>query len=165
MRLHLTALLCAALLCTPSIAAAFATYTAEEQAAKDSLIAGAISTGLSTTGGVSSSLWDAIAPAFGQLDRYIRDNAVALQQDLQVGGGQTVDDLAQLFGVPVVQRPVFARLLRAHSAQLIPLTTIPREDPARTRRFILIIAAAMSHDPTMALGVERLLEAAQQAVK
>jgi hypothetical protein len=92
---------------------------------------------------ITSDVFDAV---LANTDHYIRENAVALQQDLQVGGGRTVDDLAQMFEVPPHRRAAFALGVRHRSAQLIPLTFNPKPDMERTRRFILLLGDA-AHAP------------------
>ena len=51
----------------------------------------------------------------------MRDNAVAMQHDLHVGGGDTIRDLAVAFGVPDGEFDDFARLLHDNRSRLAPL--------------------------------------------
>lgn len=98
---------------------------------------------------ITSDVFNAV---LANTDHYIRENAVALQQDLQVGGGRTIDDLAQMFDIPPQRRAAFARGLRQRHAQLIPLTFNPKPDMERTRRFILLLGeAAQAPQSTMSM--------------
>jgi hypothetical protein len=105
---------------------------------------------LTTVGGIISSTTGLFSSILGQLDGYIRDNAVALQQDLQIGGGHTADDLAQIFGVPDQHRAAFGLALRQRADQLVPLTRIEGRDMQRTTTFALIIIDAMRQDHRLA---------------
>jgi hypothetical protein len=97
----------------------------------------------SILGGVSSTL-GLTGSIFGQVDQYIRDNAVALQQDLQVGGGDTVNDLAQMFSIPPEHHAMFGQILRQHRAQLVPLTANLNPDLDRARAFVTIVVEGMA---------------------
>jgi hypothetical protein len=142
----------------PSVAVA---QTTEEG---ESFLGGALSTTLlfifsplTTTGGIISSTTGLFSSVLGQLDHYIRENAVALQQDLRVGGGHSVDDLAQMFGVPEERRAAFAYGLRRHDDELVSLTRIEGANMERTRRFAFIVIDVMTADAVMAPIAHRLV--------
>lgn len=147
---HLVAAL--ALCLSPALA-----HAQDSSTSNDTALGGVVSTTttiiaapLTTVGGIISTTTGLFSSALGQLDGYIRDNAVALQQDLQVGGGHTADDLAQIFGVPAQHRAAFAQALRQRADKLVPLTRIEGRDMQRTTTFALIIIDAMRQDQRLA---------------
>jgi len=52
---------------------------------------------------------------------YMRDNAVAMQHDLHVGGGDTIRELAVAFGIPDAEFDDLAMLLHDNRGRLAPL--------------------------------------------
>lgn len=87
------------------------------------------------------------------LEQYIRHNSAALAQDIQVGGGDTVNDLANLFHIAPAQRHAFGALLRAQRAGIVPLTNPSKLNPERTRAFVQQIFGAMQQDARFASSV------------
>ena len=73
------------------------------------------------------------------LERYLRDNAVALHQEVGRGAGDTVADLADIFGVRAADRPLFARLLRQNRREVLDLIDPEHLDEARTKRFVALV--------------------------
>lgn len=81
--------------------------------------------GLTTTGilGVPMTTTRMLLPkglAFGQMVAYLKVNHRALEEDLLIGGGSAVDDLAFLVEVAEEDRAGFGRRLREHREELLP---------------------------------------------
>lgn len=87
------------------------------------------------------------------LDVYLDDNAVAVQQDLHLGGGAATADLARIFGVPSPGHEAFAQLLFEARHELSPLCAPPSDDLAsreRARAFAAHVFGAMAQHATLA---------------
>lgn len=80
---------------------------------------------------------------------YIRQNAVALKQDLTIGSGESVRDLAAVFKVGERDYESFARVLRERRDTLVPLTTVDRLDEERAEQFFREIARGMQGHPKL----------------
>ena len=80
------------------------------------------------------------------LETYLRDNAVALQHDLHVGGGHAVEDLARIFEIPDEEFGAFAQLLYENRADLVPLLDPHRLDRSAAREFAEFINGEMLSD-------------------
>jgi hypothetical protein len=80
------------------------------------------------------------------MEDYLEDNAVALQTDLRLGAGETVDDLALAFGVPEARRSDFGRVIRARRHELLELADPARLDRGRATRFIEVVLAAAASE-------------------
>lgn len=78
-----------------------------------------------------------------QVQRYLRQNAVAVQHDLYLGAGETTRDLAELFGVHREEYDAFARLLYDRRKVLAPLVEPGTVDSASARKFVEIITEAI----------------------
>jgi hypothetical protein len=76
------------------------------------------------------------------LERYLRNNAVALEGDLAFGAGDTIDDLAAVFRVPEMERARFGRALREHAGALMELADPARLDTFRAKQFALLARRA-----------------------
>lgn len=92
---------------------------------------------------------------------YLRDSSLQLAQDLSLGHGPVLDQLAGALQVPVTHRPTMRRLLREHRRELIELTrrelmTRPRAVQFATR-FLEIVRA----DADLASDLERLAASQQ----
>lgn len=82
--------------------------------------------------------------------QYMRHNAVALQQDMTLGGGRTMHDLAQLAGIAPEHRPAFARAVRRASPQLREILGDGGSfDRARLERFEQALRDAMRQDAAL----------------
>jgi hypothetical protein len=78
---------------------------------------------------------------------YIENNGLAMQQDITMGAGGTVDDLAEAFGVPESEHTAFGRALRARQADLVDLTDAREINEERAGEFIeQVNAAILSND-------------------
>lgn len=95
----------------------------------------AIGAGVSTTVGVPILL-TINQNEVSILQSYIGDHEHQLAQDIALGGGETVNDLAQLFGVPQDKRAQFAKALRRERRALMLA-----QDPSRDQveRFGLLV--------------------------
>jgi len=80
---------------------------------------------------------------------YIRKNAIALQHDLTVGGGESIDDLAVALRVDRADRGAFARMLHERRRELVPLTDLKRLDAERADRFFRTLLRGMESHPTL----------------
>ena len=101
---------------------------------------------------LSSSSTTTAETLFGSADhteRHLRANAVALQADISVGGGQAVEDLAALCGVTPADRPAFGRLLREHRQALVALVDPDALSTARAVAFADTIEQAMRQDQAL----------------
>ena len=73
-----------------------------------------------TTGGIILTVYGLTPKQRAQLlQHYMEHQRAQLGQDLAAGGGQAVEDLAQLFEVPPGQRAAFGAMLRAQRAALM----------------------------------------------
>lgn len=73
------------------------------------------------------------------LEHYLRDNAVALRQEISQGGGDTIADLADVFSIELDARARFATMLRRSRDELLPL--LEAVDAEAARRFVEIVSA------------------------
>ena len=83
------------------------------------------------------------------LERYMRDNAIALQHDLHIGGGETTADLAALFKIPEQHEAEFAEILYDYRHTLAPLAEPGHIDRASAREFGATIANGLLESDTM----------------
>ncbi|MGM0556555.1 MAG: DUF3015 family protein [Myxococcota bacterium] len=81
---------------------------------------------------------------------YIQNNGIAMQQDLTMGGGETVDDLAEAFGVSESKHEAFGRALRERREALVDLADARSVDEERAGRFIEEVNAAILADEQLA---------------
>jgi hypothetical protein len=77
------------------------------------------------------------------LEDYMRENAVALQHDLYMGGGDAARDLAVLFGVDEENMDEFAHILHEHRARLVTLVSQSEIDDAAVYEFADIVITEM----------------------
>ncbi len=81
------------------------------------------------------------------LQRYLRDNAVAIREDLGRGSGATFRDIAQVFGVADDDLPTFSRMLREHRRQVLDLVDPRTLDLRHTELFAeLVVREGAAHD-------------------
>ena len=78
------------------------------------------------------------------LQTYLNHNSVALQQDLFLGAGESITDLAQLFGVPEEDFSVFAAHLFEHRQELAALLAEGQVTEQETRYFVSVVSAGIS---------------------
>lgn len=87
---------------------------------------------------------------------YIENNSVALQQDITMGGGDTIDDLAESFGVPASEHAAFGRAMRSRRDVLMDLVDARTVDEERAGEFIEEVYAAMATDERLARQLVKL---------
>ena len=100
--------------------------------------------GVAIGAGVSTTLGVPILLTINQnevsiLQSYIGDHEHQLAQDISLGGGETVNDLAQLFGVPTNKRAQFAQALRRERRALMLAQDPTREQVERFGLLVLKI--------------------------
>lgn len=130
----------------------------------DGSFGGSTSTSTTTTSGVlitvgpilTTTLVASSGGSSAQMEQYMRHNATALQQDLNVGGGQTIKDLAQIFMVEPAQEQAFGHILRQHRASLVDLTQVDTLNQDRAGLFISTIIGAMKQDTRFNDSVAKL---------
>lgn len=155
------ALLAATVLLALGASPALAQDTTDDTTSDGGLFGASSSTSTTTALGVSVTVGPFItttlvaggAAKTSALEQYIRHNSAALAQDIQVGGGQTVNDLANLFHIAPSQRHAFGAMLRAQRHAIVPLTNPAQLDHARTRAFVQHILGAMQQDDRFAGSV------------
>ncbi|MEC9440958.1 MAG: DUF3015 family protein [Myxococcota bacterium] len=108
---------------------------------------GVVLTAVDGVSSTTSSTTDAIFDC-DQAQVYMDANAVALSQEITMGGGQTVTDLAGMAGIEPGDRAAFAKMLRTQHASLVPLLEdeVSRED---AEAFTRIISEAMKQDESL----------------
>lgn len=144
------ALVACSILATP----AFAQATDEEVAAGVTYLTSTSTSGLTTTvGGIILTVVLVNSGKKKALKWYIRDNAVALKQDVTMGGGATVADVAHLFGAPPEHLETFARALRSRRQQLVALVGTTPIDDERTEEFMETVWEAVADDEALADAV------------
>ncbi len=74
------------------------------------------------------------------LEPYLRENAVAVQQDISLGAGGAVEDLAVFYGVLPSEVAEFGGLLRDCRDELAPLIEPGEVDEASVRAFDRIVS-------------------------
>lgn len=87
----------------------------------------------------------AAAQEMSELERYMDENAVALQHDIHTGGGESARDLALLFAVSEENMEDFGGLLHENRRRLAPLAEPGAVDEAAAREFAGIVVAEMQH--------------------
>ncbi|MFU8807313.1 MAG: hypothetical protein ACNA8W_26120 [Bradymonadaceae bacterium] len=107
-----------------------------------------------TVGGIVLTVVLVMAASRSDVETYIRNNAVALQDDITVGGGDTAQDLAAAFQVPDEHLPLFAAMLRNHREELLPLTDLDQLNEERAGLFIDAIVAGMLESPELSAQFE-----------
>ena len=71
-----------------------------------------------------------------QMEKYLREHDVDLQQDLAVGAGATVADLASYLGIRSEALPSFGKLLRNNREELLAMADPKPLTPERAADFI-----------------------------
>ena len=78
-----------------------------------------------------------------QVEAYLRQNAVAVQHDLHVGGGETTRDLAAMFAIPDDELESFSEILYDNRQTLASLSQPGGVDSEGARQFRNIVIAEM----------------------
>ncbi len=90
------------------------------------------------------------------MEDYLRQNNVALHQEIPMGGGDTVADLGQLFQVDADQRAAFGELMRANRGLLLDLAEPSKLNEQRAALFMEAIIIAMEADERFEPSLKRL---------
>lgn len=107
-----------------------------------------------TVGGIVLTVVLVMGASKADVETYIRNNAVALQEDITLGGGATTRDLAAAFQVPDEHLPLFAAMLKEQRQELLPLTNVTLLNEERAGQFIDVILAGMIERPELAAQLE-----------
>lgn len=130
-------------------------------------VGGSTSTSTTTTTGIVLSVGPfitttTVAGAAGgsaSMEKYLRHNAVALQQDVRLGAGDTVTDLAQLFAVEPQHKAAFGKMLKANKTSLMPLMHTKTLTQKKAGQFIQTILGAMKQDKRFESSLKKLNKA------
>ena len=127
---------------------AFATHYAghntNDDAAGGLLSTSTTSGGITTTaGGVVLTVMLAGGSGDAALETYLRQNSVAVQHDLHIGGGETARDLAVAFNVPKENFAEFAEILHDNRNELARLAVPGDVDSISAQRFSRIVTSEM----------------------
>lgn len=102
------------------------------------IVLGFMTSTSSTLSGVATgySMWGMSSGGVtAQLERYISAHQADLEQDLALGQGPTIRDLAEFAQVEPEHRSSFGKFLRKNRADLLDLANADTLTPARTQRF------------------------------
>lgn len=94
----------------------------------------------------SSTTADTLFGSTQNTEQYMRANAVAMQEDIAVGGGRTIEDLASMCGLKPEDMSAFAKLLREQREPLIAMLEPSGLDATRAVQFAAHIEDAMRQD-------------------
>ncbi len=98
------------------------------------------STSVTTTAVVGGIILTVIlATDAGSMENYLDQNAVALQTDLSLGAGATVDDLAMAFHIDDADRSTFGAITRANRKTLLELADPALLTTDRAREFVRVL--------------------------
>ena len=111
--------------------------------------------GLATTvGAVAVIIWTRSAKsspgAAEAAQAFLRANRFQLQEDLALGAGRSIDDLAALARIRAVNVPRFAQLLRSHRSELLALADARALTPERAALALRRIGELAAGDPVLA---------------
>ncbi|HZA50681.1 MAG TPA: DUF3015 family protein [Myxococcaceae bacterium] len=81
---------------------------------------------------------------------FLRANRFQLQEDLALGAGRSIDDLAALAGIRAPNIARFAQLLRKHRGELLALADARALTPERAASALRRIGEWADHDPVLA---------------
>lgn len=90
---------------------------------------------------------------------YLRNNATALQQDIHMGAGNTITDLAQMFSVESKHKAAFGKLLRTNKSTLLSVLKSHNLTHKEAHTFTLTIIKAMKKDKRYQSSLEKLSSA------
>ena len=88
---------------------------------------------------------------------YLQQNALALTEELSLGRGPAVNELAAAYGVAPDNLPHFGQMLRAHRAQLLELASVENLAPERAVGFFQAVTAGMQSHPALAADLQNLI--------
>lgn len=81
--------------------------------------------------------------------RFIQKRATGLEQDLTLGSGEAVADLANAFRVDTEHRDAFGEMLRDRRDQLMPLLNREKLDRERAATFFEVVVRGMQSHPEL----------------
>lgn len=111
-------------------------------------------TGLTTTvGGIVLTVVLSNSKKKKAMKWYIRQNTVALKQEVTMGGGTTVADIGQIFGTTPAEYEAFANALKSKRRELVALIGTTPIDKTRTDAFIDTLWEAVATDDRLASAV------------
>ena len=88
------------------------------------------------TQGLTDRLLDQM---FADTQRYMMNNAVALSQDISMGGGESLRDLATIYGLPLEEHGAFCRQAYAHRDELVELLQQEQVTRADAEQFVYVV--------------------------
>ena len=89
------------------------------------------------------------------MEAYLRHNAVNVQHDLHVGGGETTRDLASMFAIPDDQLDDFSSILYDNRHSLASLTEPGQIDGDDARQFRQILIGEMLDHETLSIHLRQ----------
>ena len=118
------------------------------------LVAGA-AIGALTAGGAVSTVAAVDSKQQAQLETYLRENTLEVNEALAMGEGEIVDDLASELGLTRAEHVALGRVLRSERSTLAALANPERLTPERATEFVRHIALSMVADPQLSVALER----------
>ena len=107
-----------------------------------------------TVGAVAVIIWTRSAKpsprAAEAAQAFLRANRFQLQEDLALGAGRSIDDLAALARIRAANVPRFAQLLRSHRSELLALADARALTPGRAALALRRIGELAAGDPVLA---------------
>ncbi|MFU8806827.1 MAG: hypothetical protein ACNA8W_23675 [Bradymonadaceae bacterium] len=92
--------------------------------------------------GISMTFDTGVTTMMGPIkEAYLRRNAIALQEDLVLGAGETVRDFAAYLSVANEEYDWFGRIIRRHRHELLDLAAPERLTPERALAFFDAVEA------------------------
>lgn len=137
---NITAWAVFALMLMPAIASADHEFDNTNDDGGALLLSSTSTTTTAVVGGIILTV--VLASDADSMENYLEDNAVALQQDLSLGAGETVDDLALAFQVAEEDRATFGKIVRSNRATLLELANPEQLDTERARAFVEVLVTA-----------------------
>ena len=122
--------------------------------------AGVLTTVATTAAGVGTTvmvvtLMDGRRSSFLETDKaeklaeiFIRDNSLNIDQDLALGEGKIINELAAAFEIKSDMRLQFGQLLKNNRAALLSFATLKNLTPRRAGEFMRTVAAKTEQDST-----------------
>lgn len=112
---------------------------------------------LAVAGGVVLTVMLVGRESTQQVALYMEQNAVAVQHDLYMGGGETARDLAGIFNVQEQHLDAFANLLFEHRDELAALSQPGEITETTALQFTELVVQGMLRDQALAGSARQLL--------